>query len=99
MMTRPFTVDADHPALAGHFPGRPIVPGATILSEVIRCATALGHPVAGIPHAKFAAPLLPGEDCSITIEPGRPGQLRFQVAGRQGVLVSGSLAVASTDPP
>ena len=34
-----FTLSADHPAFAGHFPGHPIVPGALILDEVIRRAS------------------------------------------------------------
>ena len=28
-----FRVEADHPALEGHFPGRPIVPGVVLLDE------------------------------------------------------------------
>lgn len=32
------TFAADHPVFAGHFPGRPIVPGALLLDEVLHAA-------------------------------------------------------------
>lgn len=62
-----FTIAADHPALAGHFPGEPIVPGVVILSQV---AHAIGqrypHAVLGTLHnARFHRPLLPGQACRI----------------------------------
>lgn len=40
------TIGVDHPALAGHFPGRPIVPGVVLLDEAI----------ASIGRARGAAP-------------------------------------------
>jgi len=30
------TIGAEHPALAGHFPGAPILPGVLLLDEMLR---------------------------------------------------------------
>ena len=61
-------IPAKHPALTGHFPGNPIVPGVVILDKVI-CATEAwlgdGFHVHGLSHAKFLAPLKPDEAARI----------------------------------
>ena len=63
-----FAIPADHPALAGHFPGNPIVPGSMILEQV---AAARGADCSGFPQVKFHQPLRPAQkvivsfsDCS-----------------------------------
>ena len=57
-----FAVASAHPALAGHFPGRPIVPGVLLLDRVM---AALGRPVARVRQVKFAAALLPDETARV----------------------------------
>jgi len=64
-----FVVAADHPAISGHFPGHPIVPGAVILDHMIAVASAAtGASVAEVAQAKFLRPLAPGEVCSIAVD-------------------------------
>ena len=61
-------IPRNHPSLAGHFPGNPIVPGVVVLDEV---GAALAQwrkesRVTGISSVKFLAPIKP--DQSFVIE-------------------------------
>lgn len=91
-----FVVDAGHPALAGHFPGHPLVPGVVILDEVIAAASSmqLGLSVIGLKEVKFHRPLHPGNRCVLHFSPPGNGHVRFQ--GRHGadLVAEGRLIVA-----
>lgn len=55
---------ADHPALPGHFPGNPIVPGALLLAAATALVEkAASRPVTGLRNAKFLSPLKPEVAC------------------------------------
>jgi 3-hydroxymyristoyl/3-hydroxydecanoyl-(acyl carrier protein) dehydratase len=70
-------VPADHPALAGHFPGNPLVPGALLLDRVAALiAEREGLQIGGIRNAKFLHPLLAGESCSLEISRRPDGTLK-----------------------
>jgi 3-hydroxymyristoyl/3-hydroxydecanoyl-(acyl carrier protein) dehydratase len=57
-----FRVPHDHPSLAGHFPGRPVVPGVVLLDHVLGALAAHGSaPIRDLQQVKFLATLLPGE--------------------------------------
>ena len=64
-------ISPDHPALRGHFPGHPVVPGVVILDEVIETLRLhAGHAlvVTGLSSVKLSSPLLPGQPLTIEIE-------------------------------
>jgi 3-hydroxyacyl-[acyl-carrier-protein] dehydratase len=89
------TIAAEHPALAGHFPGTPIVPGVVLLDETLRAVEkddAAGGIRWRIGAAKFVRPVRPGEPLTLEHERLDNGSLRFTVsrAGQpvaHGVLV------------
>jgi 3-hydroxymyristoyl/3-hydroxydecanoyl-(acyl carrier protein) dehydratase len=95
--TRPLRIEPDHPALPGHFPGRPVVPGVVLLDCVLEAATeVLGREVevAELGQAKFLAPLLPGEQAEIAIEFAGTA-LRFRVSRAGRLLAQGQFLLRS----
>lgn len=64
-----FRVAASHPALPGHFPGRPIVPGVLLLDHVIEALEeATGDSVACLREVKFRSALQPEEAAEVLCE-------------------------------
>lgn len=79
-------VPAEHPAFAGHFPGRPVLPGVVLLEHVIEEAEKrFGRQlaIAEMPWVKFLVPLSPGDSASIRLKRDRE-MLHFEV--RRGAL-------------
>jgi 3-hydroxymyristoyl/3-hydroxydecanoyl-(acyl carrier protein) dehydratase len=87
-------IDASHPALAGHFPGNPVVPGVVVLERVAAVLHAWrGERVEKL-DAKFVQPLLPDEDAVIELE-ADAARVHFTVTRMDGVaLARGSLQTA-----
>lgn len=93
-VSRDEVVPAGHPALDGHFPGYPIVPGVVIAMLAERFAReALGAQgrVTAVPAVKFVRAIGPDEPFVLTLEQAAGGELRFS-AGRAGeICASGTL--------
>lgn len=67
-----FEIPADHAIFAGHFPGRPIVPGVMLLEWA---QAEISHSLSRAPHelrvreVKFFAPLEPGQRAQLRFDP------------------------------
>jgi 3-hydroxyacyl-[acyl-carrier-protein] dehydratase len=90
-------VAGDHPAFAGHFPGRPIVPGVVLLDHAILFAEQLlGRPVSHwqIGNAKFFSPVGPDETLTFSLQSKASGAIAFSVRVGERNIASGSLTPA-----
>jgi 3-hydroxyacyl-[acyl-carrier-protein] dehydratase len=89
------SIPARHPALAGHFPGNPVVPGVVLLDGIIAAAEAwLGtnFHVAGLSQAKFLAQLKPDEAVRIDLVLRGP-LLDFSVHRHETAIAKGTLNI------
>lgn len=93
-------VAPDHPAFAGHFPGQPLLPGVTLLAEVLETVQRqpeLAARVGGAPQlgvVKFLAPVRPGASLSFHFEPTATA-VRFEVRSGERVMASGHFETVS----
>lgn len=91
-------VDPGHPALPGHFPGQPLVPGVLLLEQLALALRAWrGQRLARVLEAKFVAPLLPGESAQLELTPSatRPTRVNFRIVRDGNLLARGSVEGAA----
>ena len=92
--TEHFHIDAAHPALPGHFPGDPIVPGVVLLDRVVAAVErAWGLRACGLPQVKFLRPLRPGQVADLSIERNQRSA-RFRIHAGRDLIASGILELA-----
>jgi len=91
--TQDFFIPADHPSAAGHFPGKPIIPGALLLDAVV---AAIGQNNITIHSAKFLIPIPHGTPLLLRWQGGGGAEKRFECrTGDDALVMTGILASAA----
>ena len=88
-MKQSLSVDKQHPAYDGHFPGNPLLPGVVLLAEAM---AALDKREWTVDNAKFLQPVTPGTPLTVWHEATPSGGVRFEIESPQGVVATAQLS-------
>jgi 3-hydroxyacyl-[acyl-carrier-protein] dehydratase len=98
------TLEADHPSLAGHFPGNPIVPGVVLLDAALYALEQ--QPLHGqprrswqIPAVKFHHVVRPGEPVQLSFQSQPGGSIAFELRTAGTLVASGHIGADSGAAP
>lgn len=92
--TEPLSIAVDHPSLAGHFPGFPIVPGVVLLDEALHAIERQQGATDASWHlgmVKFHHTVGPGVPLQLIVEPQPDAQVHFELRSAQGLVASGTI--------
>ncbi len=88
-------IAATHPAMPGHFPNRPVVPGVLLIDQVLAKVLELsGLEAVRLPHVKFSSALGPGECADVLFEVDSEHavfRVTMQRHGKNVILASGKM--------
>lgn len=94
----PLFITPEHPAFAGHFPSRPIVPGVVLLDRMQRAIESMtGLQLTGLPAVKFLSPAVPGDILELEYEVAEK-VVRFEIRCGVRLITNGRFLIATGAP-
>jgi 3-hydroxyacyl-[acyl-carrier-protein] dehydratase len=88
-------IEPHHPALAGHFPDFPVVPGVVLLDEALhaieRAEPAADELLWHIGTVKFHRAVRPGEQLQLEYDLQPDGRARFELRTADALVASGTI--------
>jgi len=95
----PLPFATDHPVFAGHFPGRPIVPGVLLLDWAQAVIEAqLGLRFQALTEAKFHSPATPADTLELDYEL-TASSVRFEIRSAERKIASGRFPLPTSAAP
>lgn len=89
------TISPEHPAFAGHFPSRPIVPGVVLIDLAQHAIESMtGLQLAGLPAIKFISPAAPGDALILDFEVTET-VVRFEIRCIARVITNGRFLIST----
>lgn len=90
-----FVIPCEHPAIAGHFPGRPIVPGVLLLSYALS-KLSLYTPY-HLKKVKFLKMVLPDDKVLVELVTQKPGSYQLQLKVAEQIVLSAKIVEGNSD--
>lgn len=97
MIIASLSIAADHPAYAGHFPGRPVLPGVVLLDAALNALGCAGPAPSRhweLSNAKFLSAVRPGETLTLQHETLPNGSVRFAIHAAERAVANGLLVLS-----
>lgn len=94
-----WTVQLDHPAFPGHFPGQPILPGVVLLDtalHTIAADTGIALDLCEIGLVKFLSPVTAGQELMIQYVISSSNAIRFEIMTGTRKIAIGSITPSSS---
>jgi len=94
------SISSHHPALPGHFPGNPVIPGVVVVDHILDAVAAEwpAYRVTGIRKLKYLRTVIPDEDFSVQGTITRQGGLRFECLQAGERIAEGHLLLTENAP-
>lgn len=85
-------IEVEHAAFAGHFPGRPILPGVVLLDAALQQLALQGcidPDDCSVPSFKFWSPVRPGERLTLRFDALANGSISVRISAGERVVAGG----------